>query len=201
LKVGAGSVTNIIKEWRRKDCQFDLLRVLAKQLRDQNITVELFAPLIRFRELAKREFSDSTKSIEQIEKEVESLMEAVCVFCFNQELSVEEFGNMIYNIYLTAKKFGIALANLPDYVKELNIRAAMLRNEIGQLNWNKQRVLRDYDITMDTIEDILSNGPYMLGAYLKMKAQLREAKKELELCRIENFNLKVEIVGRQRHRE
>jgi intergrase/recombinase len=47
LRISGGSVSSIIQSRRRKDRQFDLLRVVAVQLRQRGLTVEEFAPLIR----------------------------------------------------------------------------------------------------------------------------------------------------------
>lgn len=200
LKISTGSTSSIIEERRKKYSKFDLLRILAIKLREINLDVYSFAPFVRLRELILSEYVDSGKRNEEIDEHVESLMESLCVYCFNQGRSVEEFGNMVHDIYLAANKFGIGLADLPDYVKGLADRASTLRDEITLLKRTKQRILNDYLITMDTIEDILSNGPNMLGAYLKMKYQLRETKKELDRARIELFNSKVEIYDLRRHR-
>jgi intergrase/recombinase len=80
LRISGGSVSSIIQSRRRKDRQFDLLRVVAVQLRQRGLTVEEFAPLIRCRESIKREYSESGKTIDEEEEEVESLMQALCVF-------------------------------------------------------------------------------------------------------------------------
>ena len=53
--VGAGTVSGIIQECRQKDTEFDLLRQVAVDLKNHGESIESFAPLVRLREVLKRE--------------------------------------------------------------------------------------------------------------------------------------------------
>jgi hypothetical protein len=193
LKIGAGSVTGIIQACRRKDREFDLLRVVALQLRELGITLESLAPLLRFRQLLTAEYSETGKIIEEEEEEIDSLMEALCVFCFNGKKTVPEFANLVHGLYLIANKFGIALYDLPAYVSNLESRATAIRKEIDLLRTKRVRLLREYEITTGVIKDIVSHGPYVVGAYFDIKAQKSEIENERNVLKIELKNLKVRI--------
>ena len=193
LILSTGSVTTIIQEHRRKDLQFDLLRVVALQLREQDITVESFAPLIRFRRLLKEEYSASGQSTEVQDKAIDALMEALRVFCFNRKTTVPDFGNQVYVLCQTANKFVVALEDMPAYVINLEKTANAMINKLESLKVQKTRLLSDYEITSDVIDDILSNGPYMLGAYLVMKARLRETENERDYYKNQAKSLKIEL--------
>jgi len=197
LRISGGSVTGIIKGRRKKERQFDLLRVVAVRLRDIGVDVESFAHLLRLRELIELEYSDCGKSIEEKEEAIESLMETLSVFCFNQKCTVPEFGNMVHTIYHAADKFGIALYDLPTYVSELAGMATAIEKEIDLLRNKEERLLKHYQITRDVIKDILGRGPYMLGAYYDMKARLQEAINERNQYKTEIFNLKIELKARE----
>src|SRR5919106_4231042 len=197
LRISRGSVSSIIQSRRRKDRQFDLLRVVAVQLRQRGLTVEEFAPLIRCRELIKREYSESGKTIDEEEEEVESLMEALCVFCFNQKGTVPEFGNLVHGLYRIADKLGIALPDLAAYVNRLVDRAAALRTKVDLLQTKERRFLNHYMITMDTVKEIISRGPYMLGAYFDMKARSQMSDNERIRYKDQLMSLQIEIKARE----
>ena len=50
LKISTGAVSDIIKDFRRDDPQFDLLREAVK-IKDQNMDIQSFAPLVRLYEV------------------------------------------------------------------------------------------------------------------------------------------------------
>jgi hypothetical protein len=193
LKISGGSVTGIIQSRRNKDREFDLMRVVSVQLRKLGITPEFFSPLIRFRQLLELEYSDSGKLTEVEEETIDSLIEALIVFCFRGKKTVAEFGALVQSIFHIADEFGIDLSNLPTYVNNLAAKATVIRKEIGLLCTKKERLLKDYEVTNDVINDILSNSPYMLGAYLDMKTRLREIENERDEYRNELKNLKMMI--------
>jgi hypothetical protein len=58
---------------------------------------------------------------------------------------------------------------LPTYVSNLEKIVNAMANKLDSMKIEKKRLLRDNEITSDVIDDILSNGPYMLGAYQVMK--------------------------------
>jgi hypothetical protein len=45
--IGAGTVSNIIKESRKKDPEIDLLREVAVNLKKNALNIETFAPIVR----------------------------------------------------------------------------------------------------------------------------------------------------------
>ena len=197
LKISGGTVTSIVQQRRREDREFDLMRIVAVQLRRLGITVESFAPLIRCRQLIKAEYSDRSKSVEELEENIDALIEALCVFCFRQKKTVPEFGNMVQSIYHAADKYEIELSDLPTYINELNDRADAIRKEIDILKSKEERLLKHYRITADVIKDIISHGPYILGAYYDMKASEQEAKEEKRHYKDRLLSLQFEIKARK----
>jgi hypothetical protein len=178
LHISGGSVTGIIQSRRSKDCEFDLLRMVALQLQQQNISVESFAPLIRFREQIKAEYFRSGLNLEESEEHIDSLLEALIVYCFNMQMPVPAFGNQVQKLNRIADMLGIALGRLPNHLNLLATEIATTTKELELLRSKKERSLKGYEVTDNVINDILSNGPYMLGAYLDMKTRLRETENE-----------------------
>jgi hypothetical protein len=196
-KISAGSVSGIVQGRRRKNREFDLMRVVAVELWRLGITVESFAPLIRCRQLIKSEYSDSSKGVEEEEQNIDALIEALCVFCFRQKKTVPEFGNMVQILYNAADKYGIVLSDLPAYVNELNDRANGIGKKIDILKSKEERLLKHYRMTDDVIKDIIGRGPYMLGAYYDMKAREQEAKEEKRHYKDRLLSLQIEIKARK----
>jgi hypothetical protein len=192
-KISGGSVSSIVQWRRRKDREFDLMREVAVELRRLGITVESFAPLIRCRQLIKAEYSDSSKSVEEEEENMDALIEALSVFCFRQKKTAAEFGNMVQTLYHAADKYGIELSDLPAYINELNDRADASSKKIDILKSKEERLLKHYRMTVDVIKDIISRGPFMLGAYYDMKASEQEAKEEKRHCKDRLLSLQFEI--------
>ena len=107
VQIGAGTVSGIVKEYRRDDPEFDLLREVGLNLINKGMKVESFAALIRLREvLEEKEWlldvrpgeeeeergGDDIYDLDQAsEKKMESLIVSLEVFCFKQNLSIKQF--------------------------------------------------------------------------------------------------------------
>ena len=166
---------------------------MALILREQNIPVESFGLLIRLWHLLKAKYADSGKNAEVKEEEIEALMEAISVFCFNRGMTVPQLGNIALTLYYVADKFGITLYELPTFVQKLTSKAAEIRKAIALQQYREMYLLNHYLITRDVIKDILSNGPYMLQAYLDMKSRLRETENERDEYKNQVKSLKIEL--------
>jgi len=55
LHIGDGTVSGIIKEFRREDFDADLLRQVALNLKDRGLDIQSFAPLVRLRHVLEEE--------------------------------------------------------------------------------------------------------------------------------------------------
>jgi len=163
------------------------LRVVAVQLRERNTDVESFSLFIRLRALLKSQYSDSSKSIEEVEEEsIDSMMESLIVFCFIRKMSVQGFGTLVHSLYHAADKFGIALHDLPAYVDQLAGKAIMLSSK-------KERLLKVYEVIKDIISDIRDSDLHILKGYQKLKARLRNVEDERNMYKTELTNLKIKI--------
>ena len=53
-EIGAGSVSEIVKEYRRGDLDADLLREVALNLKNSGLDIQSFAPLVRLRQVLEQ---------------------------------------------------------------------------------------------------------------------------------------------------
>ncbi len=182
--IGAGTVSSIINECTQNDSEFDLMRQVAVKMKNEGYTVESFACLARIREILRTELLDNTRTgtaggdgetkeddddddvktqqiIEELQREnkLESLLQALLVFCFKQNLSINDFVDVIHQLCRGANKLGIPLEKLPDYLKRLENTVLSLQEEIEEKRLEKEEALEDYDVTLELLEEYKANRP------------------------------------------
>lgn len=189
--ISSGAVSAILKEYRKKDRELDLLRVVALQLKEYNISVGSFAALIRCRQWLKAEYLHSGKTVEVEEEECDAIMERLSVFCFNKKMTVPEFGNEALVCSHTAEEFGVPLCDLPAYVNNLKDEAHTIKNKVDSLSAKEEQLFDDSEITKDQLKELFSYGPYLPKAYLSQKEENRRLKKELNECKIKIKNAEI----------
>ena len=154
LEIGAGTVSEIVKEYRRGDLDADLLREVALNLKDSGLNIQSFAPLVRLREVLEQkewlqgvrpgqqqeeEENDDDNDIDRLlEKKMESLIVTIEVFCFKHNLPLRQFFDLVYNLYLAAEEFDIPLESFPSYIEELKARIENLLEQIRYFESEKQ---------------------------------------------------------------
>jgi transcriptional regulator with XRE-family HTH domain len=202
LGISTGAVSSIIKDFRRDDPHFDLLREAAVKIKNLNMDIQSFAPLVRVYEvLREKELLTGImgqESLELMQDRMEALIVALEVFCFKKEqLSIEDFVSLITNMYNTADKLGVPLDRLPAHITELGDRIDALRGELDQLETKKQDALRENEATAELLQEYNANKPFV-QQIRKLRQQVaekeeeaREAKNELETEKL------FEIVGEQ----
>ena len=140
--IGAGTVSGIIKEYKRDDSDADLLREVALKIKHEGMDIQSFAPLIRLRDVLKqREWilgirprqreqeRDDGSLDDEAEKKMESLIISLEVFCFKRNLTIIEFFDSIYKMYLAAEKFDIPIEEFPSHVQESEARIETLTED------------------------------------------------------------------------
>ena len=204
IGISTGAVSSITKDFRRDDPHFDLLRETAVKIKNLNMDIQSFAPLIRVYEvLREKELLTGIigqESLELMQDRMEALIVALEVFCFKGELSMEDFVSLITNMYNTADKLGVPPDRLPAHITELGDRIDALRGELDQLEAKKQDALRYNEATAELLQEYNANKPF-LQQIRKLRQQVaekeveiaekeeeaREAKNELETEKIFNI--------------
>jgi hypothetical protein len=169
-----GAVSSIVNDFRNDDPEFDLLREVAVEIKNQNLDIKSFAPLVRLYEvLREKELLTGItgqESLELMQDRLEGLVVNLEVLCFKKKLSIEEFVSLITNVYNTADKLGIRLDRFPTYITELEGRIDVLRKEIEQIDERKQNALNDCGMTLKLLEEYNANKPFLM--------QIRKLKQE-----------------------
>ena len=146
LGISSGAVSGIIEDCRKDDPQFDLLREVAVKLKNQNLDIQSFAPLVRLYEVLREKglLTNGQESLDMMQNRMEALIVASEVFCFKEHLSVEDLVSRVTNMYNTADNLGIPIQRFPSYITELKDRIDTLTMEMDRIEANKQAALRDY---------------------------------------------------------
>jgi hypothetical protein len=197
LEISTGAVSSIIEDFRRDDPQFDLLREVAVKIKNQNMDIQSFAPLVRVYEVLREKGLltgiTGQETLELMQNRMEAIIVALEVFCFKQEqLSIEDFVSLITNMYNAADKLGISLDRFPAYITELKDRIDALRKEIDQIEAKKQDALRDHGMTLELLQEYNANKPFLLRIQnlkqqlVDAKEKIRKGKEELEKERFWN---------------
>jgi hypothetical protein len=189
VEIGAGTVSGIIQEFRQNDPEFDLLREAAVKLKNQGINIESFAPLVRLREILNQIEGIDHHHDQAADEKIESLIVNLEVFCFKQNLSIQEFVNLVHGMSRTAEILGVPLEKLPGHVKQLENDLHVLTKQIEQKKLEKQNSFEDYGVTINLLEEFNKNKP-LFETCREQKLELDKVKQEIESCKKELENLK-----------
>ena len=224
--IAAGSVSSILKESRRNDAEFDLMRELAVKLKkNQGNKLESFVSAVRSREILRRLLLDTPTTVveeggggetreeehdddsirtqqqeveEKLEEKIESFIVALEVFFFKQNLSIKQFVDLVYRLYSIAERFGVPLEQLPSYIEGLENKLDRLKEEIEDINLKKQNTLENSGTTLELLEEFKANRPL----FQKLRQQLDKLKKERDSYKIRLENERAEkIIGEQIDKE
>lgn len=199
LEIGSGTVSEIIKEYRRGDLDADLLREVALNLKNSGLDIRSFAPLVRLREVLEQkewlqgvrpgqqqeEENDDDNDIDRLlEKKMESLIVTIEVFCFKQHLPLRQFFDLVYNLYLAAEEFDIPLESFPSHIEELRARIENLLEKIRYFESEKQIALERSQTTERLLEEFNRSRP-MFDENQKLKQKLEQVEKERDKYKME----------------
>jgi CENP-B N-terminal DNA-binding domain len=209
VQIGAGTVSGIVKEYRRDDPEIDLLREVGLNLINRGMKVESFSALIRLREVLEEKKwlldvrpgedeergggggEDDIYDLDQVsEKKMESLIVSLEVFCFKQNLSIKQFFDSIYKMYWAADKLDIPLENFPEYIEQLKVKKDNLIDQIQQLESEKQISLESYHTTKEGLEEYRNDRP-LFEKNQQLKQELQKAKQERDRYKIELEQMRI----------
>jgi hypothetical protein len=214
LQISQGAVSGIIDDFRRDDSQFDLLREVAVKIKKQGMDPALFAPLVRLYEVLREKGSltgtTGHKSLELMQNRMEALIVSLDVICFKRNLSIEDLVSLVTNMYDTAGILRVPLDRFPEYIMDLKYRIEVLGNDIDQLETKKQAMLKEYDMTSESLQEYIANKPSVVKIrnleraltnaeetlknekFLnKVREELEQVREELEWSVSENELIKV----------
>jgi hypothetical protein len=187
-QIGAGTVSAIIKQCKLEgqqkkeyaaddDFEFDLIRQVAVVLKREGLNVNSFASSIRLqRKLEQKGLN---------EEQIESFVENMYVECFKRDLKSEEFIDIINKICIISEQLGIPVGEMPEYMIQEQERLKEVREEIIYLERTKIQVLRNHNVTINTLQEYERNKP--------LADNLVAMKKELEKVKNEKHSYKIDL--------
>jgi hypothetical protein len=211
VNIGAGTVSGIIKEFKRGDFNADLLREVALQLKKRGMDIRSFAPLVRLRHVleemkwisdvrlgqgeengVKEEYVgdsscnyDYDNEIDQfVEKKMESLIMSLEVLCYKKNLSVKQFFDRIHSIYLAAEKLGVPLEDIPDYIKQQETHIKNLSEWTKHWKSEEKAAFERYQTTQELLEEFELWRP-TFDSNQQLKRKLEQVTKERDKYKFE----------------
>lgn len=179
LQISTGAVSSIIKDLGKDDPESDLLREVAVKIKNQNLEIETFAPLVRLAEVLRGGITEET--LELMQDRLEAIVVDLEVFFFREQLSIKDFVSLVTRLHNTADKLGIPLDKFPVYITELKDKIKVLRNEIDQLETKKQDALKDCGITLELLQEYNMYKPFIIQIR-KLKQQVADTEEKLNKC-------------------
>jgi transcriptional regulator with XRE-family HTH domain len=170
--IGAGTVSAIIKDMKQNDIpDIDLLREVALLLKKEELDLFLLASSIRI----KKKVDDMDLS----EDQVESLIENINIHCFKRGLKAEEFINIVNKSVALSQKLGMPVDQLPNYIIQKELELEDLKGEIEDVKLKREIVLKNYDITMNDIEEYRRNKP-LIDRIRRLEQVINNLDKEIK---------------------
>jgi hypothetical protein len=181
LQISTGAVSGIIKDLGKDDPEFDLLREVALKVKNQNLDIGTFAPLVRLTEVLREKGLltgiTGQGTLELMQNRLEAIVVDLEVFFFREHLSLEDFVSLVTRLYNTADKLGIPLDKFPAYITELEARIDALTDEMNRLETRKKDALEDYGLTLELLQEYSAHKPFVIQMQgLKKQIPNAEAK-------------------------
>lgn len=180
--IGAGTVSEIIKQCRQDDAEFDLLRAVALELRKRGMRVENFAPVFRLKSLLEEkevqlEIPKDDNLFAELKK-FEEIIISIEVLCFKAEMTTERFFGHIVDQALLADKHGVSLLMLHTLIDQMKRDIENLKKEKEQLNIDTENEVKRQGATMNLLREYLAEKPLLDST----RQQLEDAVKEKDSC-------------------
>jgi hypothetical protein len=154
-----------------------------------------FASLVRLRAILKEKEwilgvwpgqnkEDDDELDQALEKKMESSIISIEVFCYKENLSVKQFLDCVYTMYLTAEKLDIPLESFPNHIEEQKAQIENLSEQIKYFESEKQIALENYQTTEERLEEFSMSTP-MFDENRQLKQKLEQVTKERDQYKID----------------
>jgi hypothetical protein len=174
-EIGAGTVSEIIKRCRENDPDFDLLRGVAVELRDRDMVVVDFAPLLRMKSLLEDKEVQLEVPPENILfsefKKFEAIIVTLEVLCYKLQTPMDLFFKRVSDLYSLLNDLGISIERLPYYLENQKKEILRLRSETNN------EVERG-EATLNLLREYKANMP----AFKSTMIELEKVTKERDSC-------------------
>jgi hypothetical protein len=144
--VGAGTVSDIVKDYNQRNPEFVLLREFVVSVKKEGSNIKEHASTIRLKRLLE--------SHNLGEEQIESFLKKASIHCFKKDVGVDTFIKDVNKVSDLVEKTGVALEKLPDYIKELKWERFTLDIDLMSKKAERDAVSRECDAKKIQLEDL-----------------------------------------------
>ncbi len=183
--IGAGTVSSIIQQCRQDDPDFDLLRAVALELRNQGMQVKDFAPLFRLKQIVEEkevqlEIPQNNNLFAEFKK-FEALIVALEVSCFKHGTSLNQFFERVKELYDFCDRQGTSVKNSLDHIIQFGNDIESQKKKLASLRLETKKQVERHGATMDQLREYQARKPL----YEARKRELERVTKDRDLCQDE----------------
>jgi hypothetical protein len=177
--IGAGTVSEIVKDYSRSDIDFDRMREYILSVMKYGMNVTELASATR---LANR-----LEKLQVSPEQTELFLDEMGEFCFLKGIGVEEFVKNVNQVSELSSKSQIPIEALSDHIKEKQREVSSLSWELTFKKIERERILREHNLTEIQLQEFTETGT--IERLRKSEGALAEITKERndaykEICRL-----------------
>ncbi|MGN6348344.1 MAG: hypothetical protein ACTHLL_01140 [Candidatus Nitrosocosmicus sp.] len=179
-EIGSGTVSNIIQHAKGGDCDIDLMRQNALDMRKEEISISDLASSIRLNKILKQ-YGIPEEDVEEILKDID-------IHCFKRNKDKKEFVKEIQKISYLAADFKVPLDDLPLHFQLLRQKLKSMEAEVIAKNQEVNQTLKQYNITLQDLQEFRLKRPlFYKVTYLQKMWEQKDREVKLALKDIDDF--------------
>jgi hypothetical protein len=193
--IGSGTVSEIILHIKNSDCDIDLMRQTALDMKKEGISISDLASSIRLNKILKQYCI--------AEEDVDEILNDIDIHCFKKNKDKKEFVSEIQKISYLAADFKVPLDELPLHFELLRKKLKSMEAEVIAKERQVSQTLLEYNITLKDIQEFRSKRAlfnkvtYLEKTLEQKKRELAHAMKDIDDFEKENeqLNLKLKLLS------
>jgi hypothetical protein len=193
--IGSGTVSEIIQRMKNSDCDIDMMRQTALNMRKEEISISDLASSIRLNKILKQYCI--------AEEDVDEILNDIDIHCFKKKKDKKEFVSEIQKISYLAADFKVPLDELPLHFELLRKKLKSMEAEVIAKERQVSQTLLEHNITLKDIQEFRSKRPlfnkvtYLEKTVEQKKRELALAMKDIDDFEKENerLNLKLKLLS------
>lgn len=145
VEVGSGTVSEIVKDYIRRNPGFELLREFVVAIRKEGTNARHFASAIRLQRLLE----SHSLAAEQIE----SLIANAAIQCFKREVNLNKFIGDVNKTADLANKTKVPVEELPAYIQETEKKLESLSMAFVSIKEEKDEAMRELNSVQSQLNE------------------------------------------------
>lgn len=145
MEVGSGTVSEIVKDYIRRNPGFELLREFVVAIRKEGTNARHFASAIRLQRLLE----SHSLAAEQIE----SLIANAAIQCFKREVNLNKFIGDVNKTADLANKTKVPVEELPAYIQETEKKLESLTMAFVSIKEEKEEAMRELNSVQSQLNE------------------------------------------------